>query len=128
MTPMFVDGVIYGTDCNEGSLIAVNSKDGSRLWKTFDATKPGEKRLVKHGTAFLTRIGDSDRYLVMSETGDLQMARMTKTGYEDLGRFKILEPTAECFRRPVVWSHPAYANRTAYARNDKEIVAVDLAK
>ena len=127
-TPMFVGGVIYGTDCNEGSLIAVSSEDGSRLWTTFEATKPGEKRFIKHGTAFLTRIGDSDRYLLMSETGDLQMARLTAKRYEDLGRFRILEPTGECFGRSVVWSHPAYAYRTVFARNDKEIVAVDLAK
>ncbi len=127
-TPMFVDGVIYGTDCNEGSLIAVSSEDGSRLWETFEATKPGEERFIKHGTAFLTRIGDSDRYLVMSETGDLQIARLTEKGYEDLGRFHVLEPTSECFGRSVVWSHPAYADRTAYIRNDKEIVAVDLSK
>ncbi len=127
-TPAFVDGVIYGTDCNEGSLIAVSSKDGSRLWETFEATKPGEKRFVKHGTAFITRIGDTDRFLLMSETGDLQIARMTEKGFEDLGRFHVLEPTAECFGRGVVWSHPAYANRTAYIRNDKEIVAVDLSK
>jgi outer membrane protein assembly factor BamB len=127
-TPLFVDGVIYGTDCNEGSLIAVSSKDGSRLWTTFEATKPGEKRFVKHGTAFLTRLGNSDRYLVMSETGDLRMARLTAAGYEDLGRFHALDPTGECFGRSVLWSHPAYANRTAYARNDQEIVAVDLSK
>jgi len=127
-TPAFARGVIYGTDCNEGSLIAVSSKDGSRLWQTFEATKPGEKRFIKHGTAFITRVGDTDRYLLMSETGDLQMAKMTEAGYEDLGRFHVLEPTSECFGRPVVWSHPAYADRTAYIRNDKEIVAVDLAK
>ncbi len=127
-TPAFVDGVIYGTDCNVGSLIAVSSKDGSRLWETFQATKPGEKRRIKHGTAFITRIGDSDRFLLMSETGDLLMAKLTAEGYEDLGRFHALDPTAECFGRSVVWSHPAYANRTAYIRNDKEIVAIDLAK
>jgi outer membrane protein assembly factor BamB len=127
-TPAFVDGVIYGTDCNQGSLIAVSSKDGSRLWETFEATRPGEKRFIKHGTAFITRIGDSDRFFLMSETGDLQIARMTEQGFEDLGRFQVLEPTAECFGRDVVWSHPAYADRTAYIRNDKEIVAVDLSK
>ncbi|WP_246114219.1 outer membrane protein assembly factor BamB family protein [Rubripirellula tenax] len=127
-TPIFADGVVYGTDCDQGSLIAVDSKDGSRLWETFEATKPGEKRFIKHGTAFLTRIADTDRYLIFSETGDLQMARLTAKGYEDLGRSRILEPTAECFGRSVVWSHPAYANRTAYARNDNEIVAVDLVK
>lgn len=127
-TPAFVDGVIYGTDCNEGSLIAVSSKDGSRLWETFEATQPGQQRFVKHGTAFITPVGDTDRFLVMSETGDLLMARMTADGYQELGRFHVLEPTSECFGRSVVWSHPAYANRTAYIRNDKEIVAVDLAK
>lgn len=127
-TPLFVDGVIYGTDCNEGSLIAVSSRNGSRLWKTFEATKPGERRFIKHGTAFVTRIGVTNRYLLMSETGDLQMARMSLSGYEDLGRFHVLEPTGECFGRSVVWSHPAYAGRTAYVRNDEEIVAVDLAK
>jgi outer membrane protein assembly factor BamB len=126
-TPLFVDGVVYGTDCNDGSLIAVDGTNGKRLWATFEATKPGEKRFIKHGTAFLTRIGQTDRYLVMSETGHLRMARLTRERYEDLGSMKILEPTGECFGREVVWSHPAYSGQTAFARNDQEIVAVDLA-
>jgi outer membrane protein assembly factor BamB len=127
-TPMFVDGVIYGADCNKGSLMAVDGADGSRLWKTFEATRPGEKRFVKHGTGFLTRIGATDRYLIFSETGDLQMAKMTRDGYESLGSFHAVEPTGEAFNRDVVWSHPAYAGKTAYIRNDKEIVAVSLTK
>ena len=127
-TPMFVDGTIYGTDCIVGALMAVNAKDGSRLWQTFEATDPSEDRMLRHGTAFLTRVGDSDRYFVMSETGDLMMARLTPEKFESLGRFKTVEPTEEAFGRAVVWSHPAYANRTAYIRNDKEIIAVDLTK
>ena len=69
--------------------------------------------------------------MLMSETGDLHMAQMTPEGYVDLGRFHVLEPTGKTYafgNRNVVWSHPAYANRTAYIRNDKEIVAVDLAR
>jgi len=27
----------------------------------------------------------------------------------------------------VLWSHPAFANRHVYARNDKELICVDLA-
>ena len=127
-TPLMVDGVIYGADCNEGSLVAVDAEDGSRLWSTFAATRPDETRRVNHGTCFVTRIGASDRYLLMSEVGDLLMARLTREAFEPLGRFHALEPTGEAFGRAVVWSHPAYANRTAYIRNDKEIVAVDLAK
>ncbi len=127
-TPMFADGVIYGTDHQRGNLIAIRSEDGKRLWNTFETTKPGETRFVKEGTAFLTRIRDTDRYLVMSETGDFQMARLTAAGYEHLGRMHVLEPTQFAKGHQVLWSHPAYANRTAYIRNDKEIVAVDLAK
>ena len=126
--PAFTDGVIYGTDCLQGSLIAVDSKDGSRLWETFAATKPDEKRFIKHGTAFVTRLGDSDRYLLMSENGDLILAKLTREAYEEKGRFHVVDPTNESFGRPVVWSHPAYANQTAFVRNDKEIVAVDLSK
>jgi len=127
-TPLFVDGTIYGSDCMLGCLIAVDGKTGERLWQTFEATRPEEKRLVKHGTGFVTRIGETDRYFIMNEVGDLVMARMTPEKFESLGRFHVLEPTGEAFGREVVWSHPAYAEKTLFARNDKEIVAVDLAK
>jgi len=125
-TPLFVDGVLYGTDCRIGCLFAVDAKTGERLWQTFEATRPDEKRKVNHGTGFVTRIGDTDTYFIMSEIGDLVMAKMTRKKFESLGRFHVLEPTGEAFGRDVVWSHPAYAQRTLFARNDKEIVAVDL--
>lgn len=126
--PMFVDGVIYGADCLQGSLIAVDATNGDRLWETFQATQPEEKRFIKHGTAFITRIGQTDRYLVMSENGDLILAALTAKGFDELGRMHVVEPTNEAFGRPVVWSHPAYAGKTAFIRNDKEIVAIDLSR
>lgn len=126
-TPLFVDGVLYGSDCNLGCLIAADGKSGDRLWQTFAATRPQEDRKANHGTGFVTRIGDTDRYFIMNEVGDLVMAKMTAEKFESLGSFNVLEPTGEAFGRDVVWSHPAYAGRTVFARNDKEIVAVDLA-
>lgn len=127
-TPMFVDGVIYGSDCQVGKFFAVDAKDGNRLWETFDATRQDEDRRISHGTAFATRLGKSNRYLLFSELGDLIIAELTKEKYKTHGRFHVLEPTGECFGRKVVWSHPAYANKTAFVRNDKEIVAVSLEK
>ena len=126
-TPIVTDDAIYGTDCNVGSLIAVDIETGERIWQTFEATRPEETRRITHGTAFLTRIGESDRYLIFSEVGDLLIASLTPSGFESHGRFHVLEPTGEAFGRAVVWSHPAYAGRTGYFRNDNEIVAVDLA-
>jgi len=111
-----------------GSLIAADGKSGDRLWQTFDATDPNEDRKLSHGTAFVTRIGKTNRYLIMSEVGDLLISELTPEKYTPHGRFHVLDPTGECFGRAAVWSHPAYANKTAFVRNDKEIVAVDLAK
>ncbi len=125
-TPLFVDGVVYGSDCNDGCLVAVDAENGDRLWTTFEATRPEVTRFVGHGTCFLTRIGDSKRYLIFSEVGDLLVAELTADGFESLGRFHVLEPTSEAFGRGVVWTHPAYAHKTGFFRNDKELVAVDL--
>ncbi len=127
-TPLFFDGNIFGADCNVGALVAVDAKTGKRHWQSFAPTKPDETRFIKHGTAFLTRLGASDRCLLFSETGDLIVAALTADGYEEHGRFHVVDPTAEAFGRKVVWSHPAYAQQTAFIRNDKELVAVDLAK
>jgi outer membrane protein assembly factor BamB len=127
-TPIFRDGTIYGSDCVIGSLIAVRGSDGERLWQSFQPTIPTEDRMAKHGTAFLTRFAGTDRYLIFSEVGDLVIAELTPQGYEEHGRFHVLEPTSEAFGRRVVCSHPAYANRTAFVRNDQELVAVDLSR
>ncbi|TWU64486.1 PQQ-binding-like beta-propeller repeat protein [Crateriforma conspicua] len=132
-TPMFVDGILYGSDCHQGSLIAVDAKDGSRIWQSFrptapDATERQKKVGVKHGTAFVTRLGQSDRYLVFGQTGDLMIATLDETGFHEHGRFHAVDATGEAFGNDVVWTHPAYANRTAYIRNDKEIAAFDLSK
>ena len=62
----------------------------------------------------------------MSEVGDLLMVELTPEKYVSKGRFHVLEPSGEAFGRNVVWTHPAYANQTAFVRNDTEIVAVDL--
>ncbi len=124
-TPLIVDGTIYGADCQLGALMGVRLSDGERLWQTFEPTSGGDRR-VSHGTAFLVR--HEDRHFLFSETGDLILARLSRKRYEELGRFHVLEPTNECFGRAVVWSHPAFAEKCLFARNDKELVCVDLAQ
>ena len=69
-----------------------------------------------------------DRFFLFTETGDLVLTKLTREKFEELGRFHVLEPTGECFGRAVVWSHPAFAQKCIFARNDKEIVCVSLAK
>ena len=119
-TPFLEDGMIYGTDCDLGSLMGAQLTDGERLWQTWQPTAGGDRR-VGHGTAYLVK--HNDRYFLFSETGDLILARLSREGYDELGRFHVLEPTNDAFGR-----HPAFANRCVYARNDKELVCVDLAE
>lgn len=123
-TPLIVDDVIYGNDCQVGALIGARLEDGERLWQTFEPTTGGERR-ASHGTAFLVR--HDERFFLFSETGDLILANLSPQGYEELSRFHVLDATNEAFGRPVVWSHPAFAGRCVFARNDKELVCVSLA-
>lgn len=118
------EGIIYGADCMSGQFRAVKLETGERLWDTFAPTT--NTRRGGHGTAFIVR--HQDRYFLFSETGDLILARLSAKGYDEISRFHVLDPTGECFGREVVWSHPAFANRCCYARNDKELVCVSLAR
>jgi outer membrane protein assembly factor BamB len=124
-TPIIDSGTIYGNDCQVGNLRAVELATGKRLWESFEPTTGGDRR-ASHGTVFLTK--NADRYFLFSETGDLIIAKLTPQKYEEISRAHILEPTGEGMGRSVVWTHPAYANKCAFIRNDKEIVCVSLAK
>lgn len=119
--------VVYGVDANSSALIAIDMATGERLWQTQEPIFGTDKRnRSRHGTVFLVRQGETDRFWLAAETGDLILARLTPEGYEEISRKKLIEPTGDAFGRPVWWSHPAYAEQAIFARNDKELVRVDL--
>jgi len=123
-TPFLEGDMIYGDDCQVGALRGVRLSDGARLWETFAPTTGGKRR-ASHGTAFLVK--HEDRFFLFSETGDLILARLSPAGYDEISRFHVVDPTNEAFGRRVVWSHPAFADRSVFVRNDKELVRVNLA-
>ncbi len=122
-TPMIDQGVIYGVGGQKGELCAVQLETGKRLWESYAAIS-GKR--ASYGTVFIVK--HQDRYFLFNDQGELILAHLSPSGYEELDRFRVLEPTNESFGRDVVWSHPAFANRCLYARNDKELVCVSLAK
>jgi len=128
-TPIVVDGVIYGSDISSNSLIAASWEDGKRYWQTEEPImKKGKRTSGRHGTVYLTRHEANEQFWIVNENGDLILAKLSREGYEELGRQHILEPTNEAFGRPVVWSAPAFAEKSIFMRNDKELVRVDLSK
>jgi outer membrane protein assembly factor BamB len=133
-TPFIEGETIYGCDCETGMLTAVDVASGRRLWETAEPTTGGTRR-GRHGTAFLVRHrpeggGDeaAGRTWIFSETGDLILARLSPDRYEELGRMSAVAPTNECFGREVVWSHPAFAGKCVFVRNDREIVCFSAAE
>lgn len=121
VTPFIKDGYIYGV-CSYGQLRCLKADTGKRIWETLKAT--GGK-LERWANAFI--VAQGDRFFLFDEKGDLIIARLTPKGYEEIDRTHLLAPTNTMPGRLVVWSHPAFANKSIYARNDKEIVCVSLA-
>ena len=125
--PFMKDGVIYGVDSESSALIAVSKETGERLWTTRQPSlAEGSPERSRHGTAFIVYHEGNNQFWLFSETGDLILAELSKEGYKELGRQNILEPTNGAWGRKVVWTHPAFADKSVFARNDKEIVRVDL--
>jgi outer membrane protein assembly factor BamB len=120
-TPFAEDGVIYGTSSN-GDLTCIEAATGKRLWATFE---PNGSKKNRSSDMFLVKNGD--RFFIYTEAGDLVIAKLSPKGYQQISRAHLLNPTTATFGRDVLWSHPAFANRCAYLRNDKEIICVDLA-
>lgn len=121
----FVEGeVVYGCDADSGALTCARLSDGERLWQSVLPTL-GEGKKGRYGTAFLIKNGD--RFFLFNEAGDLILAKLAPEGYQEFGRFHVLAPTNKTFGRAMVWSHPAFAQRCLFARNDQELVCVDLA-
>lgn len=121
--PLVDDGYLYGIDVR-GQLRCIELVSGERVWESL-ATCP-DGRPVNSVTGFLVK--NKDAWFIMTEMGELIVAQLTPDGYQELGRAKLLEPTNTTSGRNVVWSHPAFANHCVYARNDKEIICVDLSK
>jgi outer membrane protein assembly factor BamB len=123
-TPVIDGKYIYGV--SGGELDCWEVETGKRIWRS--------RELIKERTAFSTAfiVRNGDRYFINTERGDLVIARLSPAGYEEISRATLIEPTHPNARRqdlgPVHWSHPAYANRHIFVRNDKEILKASLAK
>jgi len=119
-TPVLEGGNLYGV-CSYGQLRCLDARTGTRIWESLAATGSG-----RWWNAFLVK--HEDRFFLCNEQGELITARLTPQGYEESSRAPLIAPTNQALRRKVVWSHPAFANRRVYARNDGEIVCADLSK
>ena len=122
-TPIIDGGYIYGI-CSYGQLRCLDARTGKRIWATQEATV--ERRRWVSG--FMVRNGN--RVLLNNDRGDLVIARLSPSGYEEISRTHLIAPTSLPGNRRelryVNWVHPAYANKHIYTRNDEEVISVSL--
>lgn len=124
MASPIIDGDhLYGI-CNYGQLRCLERATGKRVWESMAATKEQARNV----SAFLVRHGE--RTVIFNDRGELIFARLTPKGYKEISRTELIKPTskpgARRERNAVAWAHPAFANRAVIARNDEEIIRVNL--
>ncbi len=122
-TAVIHDGYVYGCG-NGGRYVCAKLETGERVWESFQPSTG--KRPAAWANVFTVKNGD--RYFQANDLGDLIIARMSPSGYEEVSRANLIEPTHHVGGRTLVWSHPAFANRHVFLRNDREIRCYSLAK
>lgn len=120
-TPVIDEGHIYG-NCSYGQFRCLKVSDGERIWETLE---PIVKKEERWGNVFVTP--HEDRYFLFNELGELIIAKLSPEKYHEISRAKLIEPNGgDMKRRPIVWSHPAYAQQCIFVRNDSEIRCYSL--
>ena len=120
--PWVEDGCIYAADLR-GVYRCARLDTGERLWETEEAFAGDGKHWI--GNIFTVKNGE--RVFLATERGDLVITKLSPAGYEEIDRAKIIDGTNVTGGPPVWWSHPAFANRSIYVRNDREILCYSLA-
>ena len=119
-TPLIINDFIYGVD-SYGELRCLELATGNRIWEDLTAVK-------KDRWANIHFIQNGYKTWMFNEQGELIISELSPSGFKEISRAKIIEPTKEQLPRGVTWSHPAFANKHVYIRNDRELVCVDLSE
>ena len=112
---------IYGVD-SYGELRCLDMKTGDRIWESLDA-------VPKDRWSNIHMVRHEDKIWMFNERGELIISKLSPQGFHQISRTKLIEPTTGQLKRGgkgVCWSHPAFANKHIYIRNDEELVCADL--
>jgi len=121
-TPLLQGDYVYGVD-SYGELRCLQANNGDRIWEDLTAT-PKERWSNIH------MVQNGKRVWMFNELGELIISELSPEGFNEISRAKLIEPTEGQLERDgkgVCWSHPAFANKHVFARNDNELVCASLA-
>jgi outer membrane protein assembly factor BamB len=114
-----LDGEYVYSGTISGDLVCLETRTGKELWRTNSVTAAGNGSSIH-----ITPCGDA--MFLFTDQGDLVRAKLSPQGYRESSRAHVLEPTSPFGAKKRAWVPPAYANRHAFVRNDKELICVSL--
>lgn len=120
-TPYLKGKYIYGVD-SYGELRCLDLLTGDRVWES-DKAVPHDRWATIHF------VEHNDDIWMFNDKGELIISRLSPKGFEEISRTQLIKPTRDQLpsrRGGVCWSHPAFADRHVFARNDEELVCADL--
>jgi len=116
-----IDGdYIYGID-SYGELRCLDLHTGDRIWESLEV-------VPKARWANVHMVRQEDKVWMFNERGELIISKLSPRGYQEISRTKLIEPTEGQLgqRGGVCWSHPAFAYKHVFVRNDEELLCADL--
>lgn len=121
-TPVIRGEYIYGLD-SHGEFRCLRLDNGDRVWSEQSLVEKG-----RWGTAFLVQ--QRDLTWIFTENGELILGRLSPEGFTRISSAFIIEPTTFLPRRSgnILWSHPAFAHKHIFVRNDRELISIDLSE
>lgn len=121
-TPVRKGDYIYGVD-SYGELRCLDARNGDRIWEDLSA-------VPKARWSNIHFVKNNDQVWMFNERGELLITELSPKGLNIISRAKLIEPTRDQLNRRggVTWSHPAFAYKHVFARNDKELVCASLTK
>lgn len=117
-TPVIIDNYIYGVD-SYGELRCLELATGDRVWEDLTAVKRAR-------WANIHFVQNEDKIWMFNEHGELIISKLSPEGFHEIDRAHLIEPTKKQLPRGVTWTHPAFANKHVFIRNDKELICADL--
>ncbi len=121
-TPVWIGDYIYGVD-SYGELRCLEAATGKRIWEDLSAVPRGRWSTIHF-------VQHNDKVWLFNERGELLLASLSPAGFQEIARAKIIDPTTSQLNRRggVCWSHPAFAMKRIFVRNDRELKCIDLSE
>jgi outer membrane protein assembly factor BamB len=117
-TAVFRGDYIYSAR-GYGELVCLEAATGKQIWSTNTVTES------KNGASIhITPQGSG--FFLFTDEGNLIRAELSPTGYREISRSHLIDPTWPFNENKFVYAPPAFSNGHVFARSEAEIVCASL--